>query len=153
MALYEKRKLLVCGSRTITDKEWIFSQIESYWYWNLACYKFPVMIEGEARGVDSIAKDYAVENEWEIEAYPAEWDKYGKSAGYIRNEIMVKACDECLILWDGSSKGTKHDIDLCEKYKKPYKVLIYNENYWEKYVDKKHITKKETENDISTSNN
>lgn len=138
MALDEKRKLLVCGSRTITDKEWVFSQIEQYWYWNLACYKYPVMIEGEAKGVDSIAKEYAIVSEWEIESYAADWKKYGKSAGFIRNEIMVKACDECLILWDGTSKGTANDIDLCKKYNKPYKVLIYNsdikENYATKYV-------------------
>lgn len=136
MAIRAKRKLLVCGSRGITDKDWIKSNIETYWYWNLACYKFPVMIEGEAKGVDSIAKEYAQENEWEIESYPADWEKYGKSAGYIRNEIMVKAADEVLILWDGSSKGTKNDIDLCERYNKPYKVLIYNDSIKENYVDK-----------------
>lgn len=134
MALDEKRKLLVCGSRSISDKEWVKENIETYWYWNLACYNFPVMIEGEARGVDTFAKEYAQENEWEIESYPADWEKYGKSAGYIRNEIMVKAADEVLIFWDGKSKGTKNDIDLCEKYNKPYKLLIYKENYVDKYI-------------------
>lgn len=136
MALDVKRKLLVCGSRSITDKEWVKDNIETYWYWNLACYKYPVMIEGEARGVDSIAKEYAQENEWEIESYPANWTLYGRGAGFIRNEIMVKAADEVLVLWDGKSKGTKHDIDLCEKYNKPYKVLIYSTELKEHYVDK-----------------
>lgn len=136
MALDEQRKLLVCGSRSIVDKEWIFAQIESYWYFNMACYKYPVMIEGEARGVDTIAKEYALNNAWEVNAYPANWDKYGRSAGYIRNEVMVKACDECLILWDGVSKGTKHDIDLCAKYNRPFKVLIYNDRIKEFYAEK-----------------
>lgn len=133
---YGARKLLVCGSRGIIDKSWIKTQIESYWYWNLACYEKVTIIEGAARGVDTIAKEYAQENGWLLEEYPAEWDKYGKSAGYIRNEIMVKAADEVLILWDGESKGTKHDIDLCEKHNKPYKVLIYNNKVKEAYVDK-----------------
>ena len=123
----EERRLLVCGSRTIVDKEWIFTQIESYWYFHLACYSDPIMIEGGARGVDTIAKEYALENEWEVEEYPAEWDKYGKSAGYIRNDLMVKKADEVLILWDGKSKGTKHDIDLCKKYNKPHKIVLYEE--------------------------
>lgn len=94
------------------------------------------MIEGAAKGIDTIAKEYAQENDWKIEEYPAEWDKYGKSAGYIRNELMVKSADEVLILWDGESKGTKYDIDLCEKYNKPYKVLIYNDKVKESYVEK-----------------
>lgn len=125
--LQEERRLLVCGSRTITDKNWIYSQIEVYWYENLACYSDPIMIEGAAREIDLIAKAYAVENDWEIEEYPADWDKHGRSAGYIRNDIMVKKADEVLILWDGKSKGTKHSINLCKKYNKPHKIVLYKE--------------------------
>lgn len=125
--IQKERRLLVCGSRGINDKDWIFSQIESYWYEHLACYSNPIMIEGAARGVDLIAKAYAVENNWEVEEYPAEWDKYGRGAGYIRNDIMVKAADEVLILWDGESRGTKNDIDLCKKYNKPHKIVLYKE--------------------------
>lgn len=58
--------------------------------------------------------------------FPAEWDKYGKSAGYRRNVDMVDRCDYCLILWDGQSKGTKHDIDLCISKNKSHKVVVYN---------------------------
>lgn len=125
--LQEERRLLVCGSRTITDKNWIYSQIEVYWYENLACYSDPIMIEGAAKGVDLIAKAYAIENDWKVEEYPAAWDIYGKSAGYIRNDIMVKKADEVLILWDGKSKGTKHSINFCKKYNKPHKIVLYEE--------------------------
>ena len=93
LMLQEERRLLVCGSRGITDKDWIFSQIESYWYEHLACYSDPIMIEGAARGVDLIAKAYAVENDWKVEEYPADWEKHGRGAGYIRNDIMVKAAE------------------------------------------------------------
>lgn len=136
------RKLLVCGSRTIRDTtyikgptQWAKDQIEAYWYWNLAGYEDLTMIEGAAKGIDTIAKEYAQENDWKIEEYPADWS-IGKQAGILRNELMVKAADEVLILWDGESKGTKHDIDLCEKYNKPYVVLIYNDKVKETYVEK-----------------
>lgn len=125
--IQKERRLLVCGSRGINDKDWIFSQIESYWYEHLACYSNPIMIEGAARGVDLIAKAYAVENNWEVEEYPAEWDKYDRGVGYIKNDIMVKAADEVLILWDGESRVTKNDIDLCKKYNKPHKIVLYKE--------------------------
>lgn len=122
-------KVLVCGSRSITDTPWVYSQIEKYTQElirsNPTNLNNPVLIEGEARGVDSIAKDYALEHNWSIESYPAEWDKYGKSAGYIRNDIMVKEADFVLVLWDGLSRGTKHDIDLCRRYNKPYVLVIY----------------------------
>lgn len=49
---------------------------------------------------------------------------------------MVKAADEVLILWDGESKGTKNNIDLCKKYSKPYVILIYNDKVKETYVKK-----------------
>lgn len=45
--------------------------------------------------------------------FPAEWDKYSRSAGFKRNAETADKCDYCLILWDGQSHGTKHDIDLC----------------------------------------
>lgn len=122
-------RVLVCGSRSITDTQWVYSQIEKYTQElirsNPTNLNNPVLIEGEARGVDSIAKAYAIEHNWSIESYPAEWDKYGKSAGYIRNDIMVKEADFVLVLWDGQSRGTKHDIDLCRRYNKPYFMVIY----------------------------
>ena len=136
MSVPENINLMVCGSRSITDKEWVFSQMEAFWYWNAACYDDVTLIEGGATGVDSLAKEYAQENDWFIKEFPANWKKYGKSAGYRRNKDMVHNCDLCLILWDGKSKGTQHDIELCEKEGKKYFLLRYdlNENY-SKFID------------------
>ena len=117
-------KLLICGSRNITDAPYIFSKINKCIEENQ--FKNITIIEGEARGVDRAAKQWATRYNCPIESYPANWDEYGKAAGYIRNEIMVKACDFCLIIWDGKSNGTRSDIQLCKKYKKPYKLIIKN---------------------------
>ena len=115
---------MVGGSRSIVDKEWIFSQLESYEYEHLACYEELTLIQGGAKGVDSIAKEYCKDYEHHIEIKP-DWDKFGKRAGFIRNEEMVKEADEVLLLWDGESHGTKNDIELCEKYNKPYTIVYY----------------------------
>lgn len=110
-------KLMVCGSRSITDKDFIYEKIDEC----VAGLNDDVtIIEGEARGVDSIAKQWALDHNKKIESYPAKWGTYGKSAGFRRNVDMVKACDKCLILWDGNSKGTKHDLDLCKELNKPF---------------------------------
>lgn len=126
---YGSRKLLVCGSHSIqSSTQWVKDQIEAYWYWNLAGYEDLIMIEGAAKGIDTIAKEYAQENDWKIEEYPVDWS--------IHNEIIVKAADEVLILWDGNNQGTRHMIELCEKENKPYKVLIYNDKVKETYAEK-----------------
>ena len=93
---YGSRKLLVCGSHSIQNSQWVKDQIEAYWYWNLAGYEDLTMIEGAAKGIDTIAKEYAQENGWKIEEHPV--GPIGKQASYIHNEIMVKAADEVLIL-------------------------------------------------------
>lgn len=113
-------KLMVCGSRGITDEQFIFNEIETY---IAELNDDVIIIEGEARGVDSIAKKWALTHNKQIMSFPAQWDLYGKSAGFRRNYDMVNACDHCLVLWDGQSKGTKHDIDLCIKWNKSYKVV------------------------------
>ena len=57
------------------------------------------------------------------EKYPADWDKYGKSAGYRRNEQMADNADSLIALWDGRSRGTKHMIDIA--HRKGLKVYVH----------------------------
>lgn len=116
-------KLMVCGSRTIDDEQFVFTEIEKY---VSTLHDDVIIIEGEARGVDSLAKKWALMHNKQIMSFPAQWSIYGKSAGFKRNCDMVNACDQCLILWDGKSAGTKHDIELCKKARIHYKVVINN---------------------------
>lgn len=67
-----------------------------------------IIVSGGARGVDSWAVEYAGEHLTEV--YQAEWDKYGHSAGFRRNQLIVDACDELYAFWDGLSKGTLDSI-------------------------------------------
>lgn len=70
-----------------------------------------VIIEGGARGIDTLAYLWAKANGYAYKRYPAEWDKYhvaGKKnpAGMIRNVTMLKACTHYVAMWDGVSPGT-----------------------------------------------
>lgn len=126
--------VMVCGSRNITDAAWVENQITNYLkevYYDQE-KKFGngdmdfIIIQGLARGVDMIAKSWADRHNLGTWDFPADWEKYGRSAGFRRNVEMVDKCDYCLILWDGESHGTKHDIDLCRSKNKPHKIVIYN---------------------------
>lgn len=68
-----------------------------------------------ARGADALGLQFADRNDLKVHKFPADWDSYGKSAGYRRNAEMAEFADECLILWDGKSKGSIHMKDLALK--------------------------------------
>ena len=47
------------------------------------------IIEGDAKGADRIAGNVARQHGLVVEVYPADWDKIGKSAGFVRNKRMA----------------------------------------------------------------
>lgn len=77
------------------------------------------IISGGAKGADSLAERYAKERGHKITVYPADWETYGRSAGAIRNELIVLNCDQVIAFWDGKSPGTKITIRLARKYNRP----------------------------------
>lgn len=81
------------------------------------------VISGAARGADSLGEQWAKENQIDTLIFPANWSLYGKRAGFIRNEDIIKNCDFCIAFWDGKSKGTAHSISLCKKLNKLYEVV------------------------------
>lgn len=115
-------KLLICGSRCIDNFEHVYdciNQIVMQEYSGL----ITEIIEGGAKGVDNIAAIYAKEHYISLRDMPADWKKYGKKAGFIRNKEMVDLCDYGIAIWDGYSKGTKHTIDLLKKQNKLIRVF------------------------------
>jgi len=83
-----------------------------------------VVISGTARGADTFGERWAGENDVPVERFPADWNTHGKSAGYIRNSEMAQKAEALVALWDGSSKGTMHMINLATKA--GLKVHVYN---------------------------
>ncbi len=83
------------------------------------------IISGGAKGADTLAEQFAREFGIPTTVIRADWDKYGKSAGFRRNEDIIRQCDRCIAFWDGESRGTKHDIALCEQYGKPHHICEY----------------------------
>lgn len=77
--------VLVTGSRDWTDEATIRHELQCIQDDNLNCK----LVHGAARGADSIAAKIASEMGWLIEAYPADWQKHGKKAGPIRNQVML----------------------------------------------------------------
>ena len=70
---------------------------------------------GKAKGADSLGERYANENNIDVWEYAADWEKHGKSAGYLRNSDMADAGTHLVAFHNGISRGTKHMIDLATK--------------------------------------
>ena len=85
-----------------------------------------VIVSGCASGADAIGERYAFENGFKVEKYPAEWEKYGKGAGPLRNKKMAEVSDYVICFWDKKSKGTKSMIEYAKQYAKPLKINIIN---------------------------
>lgn len=85
----------------------------------------PELVCGMARGVDMLAYSLWANNKMPIHNFPANWDKYGKSAGFKRNQEMGEFADAAVCFWDGKSKVTKHMIDIMNKLNKPVYVVRY----------------------------
>ena len=80
------------------------------------------IISGGAKGADALGEEYARERGFIIVRYPAEWEKYGRQAGPMRNREMAANADALIAFWDDKSKGTKNMIE--EAKKRGLKVAI-----------------------------
>lgn len=81
------------------------------------------VVSGGAGGPDTWAERWAEKNKVPCWVIKADWDKHGKSAGFIRNVDIIDACTRTLAFWDGVSRGTNHSISLARKKSKPLKIV------------------------------
>lgn len=101
-------KVIIAGSRGFSDFQLLYAKCEEV----LANVKEAEIVSGTARGADKLGEHYAGLKGHSVRQFPADWDKHGKAAGYIRNKEMADYADCLIAFWDGESRGTKHMIDL-----------------------------------------
>lgn len=82
------------------------------------------IVSGGAKGADFLAEQFAYDHNLPLKLFLPEWEKFGKKAGHMRNQLIVDYCDMLIAFWDGKSPGTKNSISLIKKSGKPYKVVL-----------------------------
>ena len=115
-------KIAVVGSRDFKDEDFIIETLH-----NETKFLPPegyIIISGGAKGVDTIAENFAKEMDLKTKIFLPDWNRYGKRAGFLRNELIINEADKVIAFWDGSSKGTKHSIDLAIKAGKPLDIYV-----------------------------
>lgn len=121
----EDFKVIIAGSRNFNDYKLLKEQCNKYLRNKRETCNI-VIVSGHAYGADSLGEKYAKDEGFSTEIYPAQWDTYGKRAGYLRNEQMAKVADVLIAFWDGESRGTKHMIDIMNKENKQIRVVRYD---------------------------
>lgn len=111
-------KVIVAGSRTITDPNVVAEAIKTS--------GFPVteIIEGGCRGVDDLARNWAMWNNIPFTTHEADWDTHGKRAGFLRNTKMAEVGEALIAVMPHiGSKGTTMMIKIAKEKGLP--VYIY----------------------------
>ena len=114
-------KVIVAGSRDFNDYALLASRLDFY----LSKQPDVTIISGGARGADTLGERYAKSHNLKLDVYPANWDRFGKSAGYRRNVQMAEVADACVVFWNGTSKGSKHMIDIAIKHNLKLRIVKY----------------------------
>ena len=126
--------LLVAGSRSFSDYDLMCETLDKL----LSRYTqmcVPIcIVSGGARGADKLAERYAIEHDYQLEVFPADWDKFDKSAGYRRNRQMMwyisqqnRSCG-CVCFWDGKSRGTALNFELAKEFNVPLRIKRFEES-------------------------
>ena len=120
----ENFKVIIAGSRGFSNYELLKEKCNEYLREKRKDYNI-IIVSGHARGADLLGEKYAQDEGFPLEIYPANWNKFGKSAGFRRNEQMAEVADALIAFWDGKSHGTKHMIDIMNKKNLLVKVVEY----------------------------
>lgn len=120
---FDKIRIIIAGSRSFDNYDKLCKEVDEFismqmFFAGIGIYesKEVEIVSGGARGADKLGERYAKEHNLRLKIFPADWDKYGKRAGYIRNTEMAEYANCLIAFWDGKSKGTAHMIDLAPKY-------------------------------------
>ena len=103
-------RVLVCGGREFSNWRLLYSELN-----RLVGHTVPIIIQGGAKGADFLGKVYADYFDLETIEYPADWKKYGKAAGPIRNQQMLDEGKPDLVVAFPGGTGT---ADMVRRAKK-----------------------------------
>lgn len=92
-------KVIIAGSRHIEDYDVLKELIES------SGWDIDEVVSGGCRGVDEMGERWARENDIPVRGFAADWAKYGREAGELRNREMAQYADGLILLWDAKSPG------------------------------------------------
>jgi len=107
-------RILICGGRDYCNRASFHDHVRQVL--TDREYQAPdiLIIHGGAKGADTLAGEYAAENDLEVMEFKADWNKYGRAAGPMRNQKMLVQGKPDLVIAFPGGKGTAHMIGLAK---------------------------------------
>ena len=105
-------KILICGDRNWTNT-YVMRKVMRRFFNDKT-----ILIHGNARGADKMSGRIAQEIGCLVKSYPADWDTHGRSAGPIRNRLMLSKSPDIVIGFHddiSKSKGTKDMLNISKR--------------------------------------
>jgi hypothetical protein len=106
-------QVIIAGSRGIEDLQLVAAAIVA------SGFDITEVLSGTCRGVDLLAERWAMARSIPVKRYPAEWHRFGKRAGPLRNIAMVNEVASSrgglIAVWDGISRGTRQAIEYAHQ--------------------------------------
>ena len=114
-------RVIIAGSRKYNDYDKMLEELDNLGIHLINTIDTIEIVSGHASGADALGERFAKAYNYPLKIFPAEWNKYGKAAGPIRNEQMAKYVSEAdrgiLVAFPvGESKGTRNMIKLAKQY-------------------------------------
>ena len=110
-----KISIIIAGGREFTDRTHAFKRLDDFNRWaNTQGYDLTTIIHGDARGADRIGRDWGNHHKLNVVPFPADWDTFGKSAGPVRNEFMLRQNPDFVIAFKGN-RGTDHMKSIAKR--------------------------------------
>ncbi len=118
-------KVIIAGSREFDNYDMLKEKCDKILSRKVNEGEEIVIVSGTARGADTLGEKYAEEKGYKIERYPANWDKYGKRAGYLRNKKMAEVSNACIVFLSSKAenKGSKMMISIATEEKLLIRVI------------------------------
>lgn len=109
----DRINVLVCGGRDFTDYLLLRQELDNI----LSQHDTIEITSGMAKGADTLAVNYAIEHGLILNEFHANWEKYGKKAGPIRNmQMLVEGKPDLVVAFPTkSSRGTWHMIRIAQQ--------------------------------------
>lgn len=112
-------KIAIIGSRECSNIDFV-GNLEAI----LNVSKDDTIISGGAKGIDTLAANYAKENNLNLIEFLPDYKKNGRAATFIRNREIVDNSNVVVAFWNGNSKGTKYTLDYARKKDKRI-IVVY----------------------------
>jgi len=118
-------RVVVAGSRGFGDFPRLCAVLDRLLSRRVASGCQVVILSGGARGADQLGVRYAAARDLPVWSFSADWARYGRGAGPVRNAEMVRNADAVVVFWDGVSKGTAGLVRLARAAGLPVRVVHF----------------------------